>query len=413
MAIDFAAFAAALKVRYTKDEVQNLVHEGSGAFLDLVKKEEKADGLQWDIPLIYGDPQGISADGTTALTNGALSDGSMSKFSITLKDRFGVVTLSSKTIKASSSTEGAFFKSSTYGIDGLLRAMGRTLGTASYRSGWGDVGQVSAIGSNVITLSRKEDVVNFERGMRLVFSSSQNGAVLRDSGNTGTVTAVNRMAGTVTISSTPAAVAANDFIFPQGDRENSATPTVRLINGLESWVPATAPSSTTFNGVDRSLDPTRLGGLRFDGTGGAPVQEVLYEAAALAAREGAKLSHFFMPFSQWIALEKALDGKATVVDEKTADSVIGYKAIVVRSPAGDVKCIADKFCPGNRIFGVQLDTWKLYSLGQAVTIFDGDGNTMLRQSSTFNYEVRAESYAELACSAPGYNINIQVQNLGG
>jgi len=59
--------------------------------------------------------------------------------------------------------------------------------------------------------------------------------------------------------------------------------------------------------------------------------------------------------------------------------------------------------------GVQLSTWRLYSLGKAVRVIDTDGLQMLRQASADGVEVRYGSYSNLGCRAPGYNINV---NLG-
>lgn len=409
--LDMTAFDAGLKVRYTDDAVADLVYEVGGPLFDLMPKYEKFTGKQMVVPLIWGDPQGVSASVSNAVTQstaGTNQQGKIAGFAIAHKRYYGVASIDNLTIEASGDKEGAFLEAAEFQIDGILRQVGKNTGVQMFRAGWGDVGKISSIGSSIITLTKKEDACNFEVGQTVVFSSSQNAATLRDSGNAVAVTVIDRNAGTVTIASTPSGVVANDFIFPQGDRENSATPSRQVIAGLESWLPSSAPSSTSFFGVDRSSDVTRLGGLRLDGTTGGAIQELLYEAAALVAREGGKLSHFFMPFSKWIALEKSFDGKATVVTESGGTASIGYEAIVVRGPKGSIKCVADAYCPADRIFGLSMPTWKLYSLGKAVRIFDTDGNKLLRESTSDAVQVRAVSYREMACSAPGHNINIQV-----
>lgn len=95
------------------------------------------------------------------------------------------------------------------------------------------------------------------------------------------VTAVNRSTGTVTVNSAAAitAFADNDYLFPRGDIDGE-------IKGLEAWIPAADPGATSFFGVDRSVDVTRLGGLRKD-LSGKPIEEALMEACELTYREGA------------------------------------------------------------------------------------------------------------------------------
>ena len=57
---------------------------------------------------------------------------------------------------------------------------------------------------------------------------------------------------------------------------------------------------------------------------------------------------------------------------------------------------------------VQLNTWKLYSLGKAVRVIDTDGLQMLRQATADGVEVRYGFYGQVGCRGPGYNINLKV-----
>jgi hypothetical protein len=50
-----------------------------------------------------------------------------------------------------------------------------------------------------------------------------------------------------------------------------------------------------------------------------------------------------------------------------------------------------------------MDTLKLRSTGKVPTLYDSDGLTMLRGTTTDDLEVRGYYYAVLGCNAPGYN----------
>jgi len=217
---------------------------------------------------------------------------------------------------------------------------------------------------------------------------------------TGLVSAVNRSSGIVTINATytsSGTIAANDYLFCNGDRGAK-------LKGLDAWVPSSAPDSTTFFGVNRAVDTVRLGGNRYDGSA-LPIEEALIEGAARAAREGAKIDHYFVNYDTYSELQKALGAKVQYVDLK-ATAEVGFRGIQINGPRGPITVVPDQNALSDCAFGLQLDTWKLYSLGKAVRVIDTDGLQMLRQASSDGVEVRYGFYGQLGCRAPGYNIRV-------
>lgn len=87
---------------------------------------------------------------------------------------------------------------------------------------------------------------------------------------------------------------------------------------------------------------------------------------------------------------------------------IAFRGIQVNGPKGPINVVPDQNCKSNRIFGLNMPTWKLYSLNSAVRILEHDGLMLLRQPSSDGVEVRCGSYAQMGSRAPGHNINIQV-----
>ena len=79
---------------------------------------------------------------------------------------------------------------------------------------------------------------------------------------------------------------------------------------------------------------------------------------------------------------------------------------MIHGPRGPIKVIPDQNCPANVAFMLQLDVWKLYSLGKAPKILDSDGLKFLRESTADAVEVRVGYYAQLGCRGPGYNVRI-------
>lgn len=110
-----------------------------------------------------------------------------------------------------------------------------------------------------------------------------------------------------------------------------------------------------------------------------------------------------MSYAKYAELEKALGAKVQYIDLEM-NPIVGFRGVQISGPRGMIKCIPDQNCPSDQIYGLQLDSWKLYSLGKAVRVIDTDGLAMLRQANADGVEVRYGFYGNLACRAPGFSI---------
>jgi len=403
MALDLTSFASALKVHYTSDRIENMVYRNN-PLLAMVSKMEDFGGKNLPITIITGNPQNRSAAFATAqarTTSSVIKD-----FVLTRNHDYSVAAIDNETLEASKGDANAFMEAATTEIDGAINSATRSLAVSLYRSGSGSVGQCNAsVTGTSLQLKNAEDVTNFEVGQELAFSTADGTGSLK--AGTVTVVAVNRDTGELTVDAltaiaAAAGVAADDYIFNEGDHASK-------IKGLLAWLPSTAPGATAFFTVDRSSDVTRLGGIRYDGSA-LPIEEALIGGIHRAAREGASPDVCFMSFSKWDELAKALGSKVQYIEEavKTGQAFINFRGILINGPKGPVKVIADQNCPSDRAFLLQMDTWKLYSLGKCPRILDSDGLKMLRQSTADAVEVRVGYYAQLGCKAPGYNVNIKL-----
>lgn len=409
MALDMTTFDDAMKQLYSVERVENMVY-ADNPLLAMIPKSEKFFGKNLPIPIQYGIPQ--SRGVTVATAQSVVRDYvGVEQFVLTRVKDYAVATIDGETIMASENDEGAFMEAASAQVDGCIHTLTRSLAQKIYRDGYGSVGVIgSGYNTTSVTLATVEDVVNFEVGMAIVFSASNSGAALR-SATPITVTAINRSTGVLTLSAAPSAsgVAANgEYIFQHGDRTNVAAYTSRLVlSGLEGWFPATAPSSgDSWFGADRSVDASRLAGQRLDGSAMA-IDEALLKGANLVGREGQKITHYFLSFDKYTALEMALGAKVQYVDIKVNPEV-GFRGITINGPRGPIKVIPDHNCPSNRAFGLNMETLKLWSLGKMVQVIDTDGLSMLRQATNDGVEIRYGFYGNLACSAPGSNINVQL-----
>lgn len=414
--LDLTSFDKALKDHYTPYKVQNMVYKDN-PLLAMLPKMKEFGGRQLPIPVIIGDPQGRSRSFTRAQTRAGQTSARVVSFNLTRVHDYGISTIDNETLEASKKDIDAFLEAKTTEIDGLINSLTRSLAIALYHGGYGDIGVIATAGisTTTITLATTSDVTNFEVGQELDLSASVATDTLRAYGSSGNgliVTNVNRSTGVITFgynvtdatNGIPTA-AAGDYIFVRGDREDSATASRLKVAGLGAWNPYTTPTSTTFFGVDRSVDPTRLAGTRFDGST-APIEEALVDALVLNAREGGSVDHFFMPYAQYGNLEKSLGSKVQYVDLKVGE--VGFRGISINGPKRTVTCVPDQNCPGNRIHGVDMAAVKLCSLGEVVRVLNSDGLQFLRQASADGVEIRYGYYANLGCWSPKDLISVNV-----
>jgi hypothetical protein len=389
-----------LKTLYPK-KTSTLVYE-EHPLLAMLPKKTDFEGRNEVIDLIFAETSGRSATFANANTNAGSHKGT--NFTITTQADYGKVIIPRKLMKQAGSNKGAIVDLFQTEVDSGFRVLSNSMASATYGDGSGAIGVVGSLSSNTVTLSNTSTVVNFDVGQVVIAATAKSGGTLRAS--TMTVTAVDRDAGTVTFGGgVVAALAAADFLFIDGDRGAKMT-------GLDGWLPGTAPTSgDAFFGTDRSKDTARLAGVRVDGST-LNHEEALIKAVTRLARErGPKPDYFFMNHEDVGALIQILGSKRDYVDVEAQDSEgkgigIGFRALQVQTAKGTVRVLGDADCPKSVAYGLVMNTWSLWSTGEAPEIFEDDGLKMIRSASADAYEVQLGYYAQIACNAPGYNVRL-------
>jgi len=402
------AVSEGLKEHYKPQRIKEMVYKQQ-PLLALMPKYTKFGGENMPIPIVTAGPQRRSVNFSTAKANTSTS--TVKQFLLTRAKDYSFASIEHEAIKASRSDADAFLRYATMEIDGAIHSLKRSIAVAMYRDQTGSIGNVGSISTGVITLANPEEAANFEVGMVVEAYDELSTVVTEskyqkpDSGDQHnadlTVTAVDRSAGTVTVSGTSSAVAAGDALVQKGDLNSK-------IHGLEAWCPGILDSfNATIFGTDRTSDTTRLGGCRSDGSA-KPIEEALVDGLSLAARNGGGPTHVFMDFASYANLEKALGSKVVYSVAQAADASVGFQTIKLHGPSGTVDIVPDINCQPNVAWALQLDTWSLNSLDEAPHILDLDGNSMLREASADAYEVRVGFYGNVACVAPGWNCRIKL-----
>lgn len=416
---------AALKELYTGDDyMKDLVYK-KNPFLALVPKDGSPSGFAGKyipVPLVYGTPQGRSAGFSSAQGNQTAP--ALVSFFVYRVSNYQLVTITNELLEATKDDAAAFVDEAKLNMDTGFRNISNDLALDLFSGANGVRGNYSstAISTGVITLNDPNTIVNFEVGMSLVsFSISGTTYTQSTSSAVGYVIAVNRSTGVLTVSATQGGAAGTptnwSVSFPylgvQGDVAFGAL-TVQTsflkVSGLQAWLPTTAPSaSESFWGVDRSVDVTRLSGVRFNGQNES-IEEALIDGASLVAREGGQPDMAFMNFTSYAALEKALGSKVQYVDVKHDEADIAFAGLRINAPYGPITVIPDRNCPSQLCYLLSMDTWKLRSLGKVphILTYGLEGLEGLRVGTADALEIRIGYYGNLICNAPGWNCVVQL-----
>lgn len=395
---DFSAF---LKRLYPGKEPENVASRNR-VWLSMVPKAEDFYGYESGgtmvIPLKYANPGGRSRNPANVYT--ALGDqvtaGKYARFLLTRGADFAGVQLGAEVLHASKRDAGAYAAARKSEVDGMLDELGHSLSLSLYGDGTGVRGQRSSASTNVITLSTADDAKNFRVGMTVSAGPNADGSSLRT--GTTTVAGVDEDAGTVTLTSAAAitSFANSDYLFETGDAAST-----NAITGLAGWIPLTAPSSTAFFGLDRSVDTTRLGGVRVDNTT-ASIEDNIMTVAERVFRVGGKPDVVLLNPVNFTTLSKSYSAKIEF-EGGGGSATIGFETIKVATSAGIVKVYPDPDCPVNRGYVLTKKTWCFHHMLGAPHIVEDDGLLAIRIDGKDAIMVRGRLYGNLACNAPAHN----------
>lgn len=394
-------------------------------FFAMLAKKTNFVGKSVEVPLTINTTQGGSALFSAAKASNELSTSysdTYKTFTLTRKTDYSLATISGEAMKAAVMDEGAMVDLFQDTIDLAMMTAMRSLARNLFRDGCAWAGKVGSISGTTVTLSTPSDAFNFDLGEQVTLFSSSSFLMDTVVNNTNTVpyliTAVDRKAGTITLSSSTG-VSANQYIARFGDRTQSTNDATvftnsRVVTGVTQWLAGSQAGTVTganagaqlqaaIYGVTRTTDRTSLAGNSLDCTGAAPDEAIIQLASDINA-EGGRPDHCFMNPRDFASLVKFL-GSRTVYDRAVSieDAEIGFQAVTLMGDAGPVKCVSDINVPQSQIFALQLDSWDLFSLNAAPHILDYDNQQILRVSDDDAYQIRIGSYANLRCRAPAFN----------
>lgn len=405
MGANVTNYDALLKEVWPQEDIYDLLYD-QAPHLAALPKDTNFEEKVRHVAVGYGFAQNLGA--TVAEVESIGDAVKQAEFQVTKVSMFGAFEIDRILIKQSKGKRGAIMAALSRETEFALKAYKKDLAKYLTGNGGGALFQASNVSGQTITVSDPNLLVHIDKGMRLQSSSTDgtSGSV-----NTGyvTVASVDPDAGTITVVEASVAtgipsVGTTDYFF----RKSMFGAAVK---GCEAWVPSSV-SATAFFGLDRTVSPRKLGGVRVTATGLSP-----REASMKAAKElrimGAKPSHEWLHPDDYLKLQNDLASAGLLVNTKEPGAAIGkytfgtpFEGIGFVGPSGVVKCMSDY----NFVAGVshmqQIDTWKLASLGPLCYIDDTDGNRMTRILGADSYRGRVVGDFQLICEAPGFNARV-------
>lgn len=275
----------------------------------------------------------------------------------------------------------------------------KRLAHAAVEQGYGRIGTITAVTSTTCTISASA-INRVSVGDELVAAAAHTSGALR-SATMLRVDGWDADTGVITLSADPTALgwAANDTLFFDGYR-NTTTPLMPF--GLGAWCPATAPTSTTFNGVNRLGNPD-LGGHRVSASG-LDHASAFIKAANRAFKYGTQIDAIYCSPEDYEILSADKDATKTI-QIAVGKYDIGFDGVSVNTHAGACPVIPDAmYEQGTAWAGPWKD--KRYAPFIAhnddlVNIDDIDGLQFTRAATSTNFEMRLYFRGQYIMPAPG------------
>lgn len=375
--------------------------DGHPLLTGLKRDTSAMSGDYFKIPIQHAKPQGRSHNSTTAVANREASK--YSAFKVTPVSDYLNFALDGIVVRKAmnSSDKTSFVDALKQEVFSALEAAGDNHAKEAYGGFGGARGRVSstvAISGTSLTLESPAQAVFFAQGMKIALASTDGtSGSLRASGATVTIASVDLatgvLVGTTAWATTITGATTSDYLFQDGDFGVAAA-------GLESWNPSSAPSATLFYGVDRSVAPSFLGGLRYDGGANGDTMETVFISvdALIGLQPGNPFRDaevYINPISMG-SLRVAKEGQRFV----DSDNEYGIGVKKFRTPSGHV-LVEDRDCPVGVARIIGKGCFWMMTNGEAPALAETDGVEMRYTEAGDLYSAQVVSDYNFAAKPQG------------
>lgn len=396
-------FNSALKVLFPQKFFQTYKLDDQ-PFYNYLPKKQDFFGRKAEVPFQFSVGGGGNSH-QFADAQAAKGSAQYTHFEVTRRRDYKIISIDMEALEASEGDNGAYMKATKAEIQAANAHIIQQLGSDLQTDGDGRNGVVATVPNATTFTVGDNEIVHFEPDNRLVSSVSPFTAV-RPGGAFGymLVTGVNYDTNTITVSSTDGdtttayGLTAADRVYPKGNFGLS-------LQGTEAWVPTDRSNlGTAFNTVTRSVFPSRLAGIFFDGSTYG-LAEAYERAAARAAKEGTRPDTWWMNYNRFADLSLELGAKA--IREPVKLGEFAYDSIVMNMAGKKTRFMCDPNFADTTTLGTTRDSWKFWTLKGAPRFLTKElGSEMLVEPANDGLEIRIGWRGNLVNDNPGANVRM-------
>jgi hypothetical protein len=398
-----AGFASALKILFPEKRLRQY-GQREQPFWAWLNKKDNFTGRKAEIPIRYSSGGGKSH--TFADAQAAKSGSSYLAFEVTRKRDYDIVSIDREALEASEGDNGAYMTAKESEIDAAFMSLAQRLGADLQGDGTGVIGVILTVPNATTFTVRDADMTHIEIGDNLVAAVAPFSTIRTGTGvGFMTVAAVNYDSNTITVgttndTTTQLGLTVADQIYFKGSFNNA-------ISGTQAWIPTIRTGlATPFNAVTRSVFPSRLAGIFFDGTTFG-LAEALERSLARGKKEGSMPEVIWMNYNRFADLSLELGAK--VVREPVRIGAFAFDSIKIYAGGREVRVMADQNIQDTDAIATTKDSWYFWSLKGAPRFITKDfGATMLIEPAADGFEIRTGWNGELVCRSPLDNIRIKL-----
>jgi len=401
-----ALFNAGLKTLFPEKRIK-LYGQRDQPFWAWLTKRPDFYGRKGEVPIRSAPGGGTSHTFADALE--AKSGSQYTFFEVTRKRDYHLISIDREALEASQGDQGSYMSAKESEVDaGFMKVIQRLAGDLQ-SDGTGNLGAVVTVPTSSTLTVAQSVLVHIEPRDRIVFAPSPFTTLRTGAGTFGyaVVSSVNYDTNTLTfdiVNGDPLTgagslgVTAADQMYFKGSFGNS-------INGTNAWIPTVRTGlATPFNSVDRSIFPSRLAGVFFDGSSFG-LAESLERAIARGRLEGSMPDMIWLNYNRFADLSLELGAK--VVREPIKLGTFAFDSLKIYAGGREIRIVADQNFADTTALAVNKDSWYFWTLKGAPRFITKDiGGDMLIDPGNDSYEIRIGWNGELVCRSPLDNIRI-------
>jgi hypothetical protein len=390
MTSDITTAAFVFKKKYSDDRMGEHVKRDHVIQSKVKMKSGTIAGEDFTYVVRTGNPQGVGS--SVSLGQNASTASKGQKFVTSPALKYGIIDIDGPSMNRAKGNNAAQIGLVSMETNGILDEVGDSLAFDFYRDGNGIRGQRASISGNVVTLGTGQ-ARNFKEGMLVGASSNADGS----SPLVGTteVVSVDEELDKIELDDETdiGSFGDNDYLFRVGDPGN-------CVDGLQLLNPLVTPvSGTTFRGVDRYLNPTRLAGYRINNTAVRP--EVNLGLLCVKIHNGGKKGRIGLvtPTTFW-EISQRRDAKVEY-DNGGGTAEYGFEYININTPGGNLKVFSDPDCPPTDSYVGSLETIAVHHLEKYIHVIKDDGSIAQRGATTDTIQIRTRCQSQVIMTLPG------------